>query len=64
MAPKFIEIEGKRLLWRDVVKMRREQLQAAARVEHPTLFDLREDSRPASERTAAGRFQERRYSHF
>jgi hypothetical protein len=58
MAPKFIEIEGKRLLWRDVLKLRREQVQAAAKAAQLALFELREDSRPASERTAAGRFQE------
>ena len=29
-APKFIDIDGKRHLWRDIVKLRQEQLRAAA----------------------------------
>jgi hypothetical protein len=58
MAQKFIEIEGKRLLWRDVLKLRREQLRAAAAGAQPALFVLKDDCRPASERTAAGRYQE------
>src|SRR6266446_3791714 len=58
MAPKFFEFEGKRVLWRDLVKLRRAQLQAAAKAAQPALFELKEDCRPASERTASGRFQE------
>jgi hypothetical protein len=58
MAPKFIEIEGKRLLWRDVLKLRREQAQASARDQQPTLFEMKDDCRPESERTASGRFAE------
>jgi hypothetical protein len=58
MKPKFIEIEGKRLLWRDVLKLRREQVEAAARNQQPALFELKEDSRPASHRTASGRLAE------
>jgi len=58
MAPKFIEIEGKRLLWRDVLRLRREQVQAAAQAQQPALFKLKKDCRPASGRTAAGRFLE------
>ena len=29
-APKFIDIDGKRYLWRDIVKLRQEQCRAAA----------------------------------
>jgi len=57
-APRFIEIDGKRYLWRDLVNLRREQRAAARRGEQPALFELREDCRPASERTAAGRYRE------
>ena len=46
-APKFIDIDGKRLSWRDLVQRRREQV-AAAKVEQPALFELKEDRRPAS----------------
>ena len=56
--PRFIEIDGKRYLWRDLVKLRREQREAARRVEQPPLFELRDDCRPATERTAAGRYRE------
>jgi hypothetical protein len=54
---KTVEIGGTRYLWRDVLKLRKEQ-QKAARQPQPTLFPLVEDSRPASEKTAAGRHEE------
>ena len=57
-APKFIEIDGKRYLWRDVVKLRQEQRLAAAKAEQPPLFELRNDFRPATQRTTAGRYNE------
>lgn len=55
-APRFIEIDGKRHLWRDLVQLRRAQLAVAARPEQPALFELRDDCRPATERRAAGRY--------
>jgi hypothetical protein len=57
-APKFIDIDGKRFVWRELLQRRREQLAAAARVEQPALFELKEDCRPIPERTAAGRYGE------
>lgn len=57
-APPFIDIDGKRYLWRELVKLRREQREAARRAEQPPLFELREDSRPPAERTASGRYRE------
>jgi hypothetical protein len=57
-APKFIDIDGKRFVWRELLQRRRGQLAAAARVEQPALFELKEDRRPASQRTAAGRYSE------
>jgi hypothetical protein len=57
-APKFIEIDGKRFVWRELVQRRREQVAAAVRVEQPALFELKEDCRPFPERTAAGRYAE------
>jgi hypothetical protein len=38
-APKFIDIDGKRFVWRELLQRRREQLAAAARVEQPALFE-------------------------
>ena len=56
--PRFIEIDGKRHLWRDVLELRREQKQACANAVQPALFELREDRRPPADRTAAGRYLE------
>jgi len=56
--PKFIEIDGKRHLWRELLQRRREQIEACAEPGQPALFELREDHRPASDRTAAGRYRE------
>ena len=55
--PKSIEVNGRRVLWRDLLKMRREQ-RKAAHTAQPVLFELREDRRPAKERTAANRYRE------
>jgi hypothetical protein len=41
-VPKFIDIDGKRFAWRDLLQRRREQLVAAAKVEQPVLFELKE----------------------
>ncbi len=51
-----IIIDGKRYLWRDILKARREQKLAEAKAKQPTLFRLIEDARPTSQRTAAGRY--------
>jgi hypothetical protein len=57
MAAIFIVIDGKRYLWKDILKLRREQ-RKLARQRQLTLFELRDDSRPASQRTAEGRLTE------
>jgi hypothetical protein len=54
--PRFIEIDGRRYLWRDLMALRRAQ--ATPPVQQPTLFPLREDCRPAGERNAAERYTE------
>ena len=56
MLPRFIEIDGRRYLWRDLVALRRAQATPAA--EQPAMFTLREDHRPAGERNAAERYSE------
>jgi hypothetical protein len=56
--PTFIEIDGKRVLWREIVQRRQEQLKVAAKAVQPALFELKDDTRPACERTAARRFLE------
>jgi hypothetical protein len=55
---RFILVDGRHLLWADLVKERRRQKEARAKAKQPTLFELIEDSRPPAERTAAGRYQE------
>jgi hypothetical protein len=57
-APRFIDLDGKRYLWRDLVKLRQEQREAARQAQQPALFELREDCRPSADRTAAGRYLE------
>jgi hypothetical protein len=54
--PRFIEIDGRRYLWRDLVALRRAQATPAA--QQPALFPLHEDHRPAGERDAAERYRE------
>jgi hypothetical protein len=54
--PRFIEIDGRRYLWRDLVALRRAEATPAA--QQPALFALREDHRPAAERNAAERYSE------
>jgi hypothetical protein len=54
--PRFVDIDGRRYVWRDLVALR--QAQAQPRAEQPTLFELREDHRPPGERSAAERYCE------
>ena len=55
---KFIEIDARRYLWRDVLQLRRDQKKAHAKAQQPALFELKDDSRPTGERTTAGRYLE------
>ena len=55
--PKTIEINGARVPWRELLRLRREQ-RKAARTSQPALFELKDDARPASQKTAAGRYSE------
>ena len=57
MALAFIVIDGKRYAWRDLLKLRREQ-RKAARQTQLTLFELKDDRRPATQRTVDGRYTE------
>jgi hypothetical protein len=54
----FIEIAGKRYVWSDILQLRREQRQAYERARQLTLFELKDDCRPETERTATGRYLE------
>jgi hypothetical protein len=57
-SPRFIVVDGKRLLWRDILKLRRAQRKESAAAAQPDLFELVDDRRPPAERTAAGRYLE------
>ncbi len=54
---RYIEIDGKRYAWRDLLKLRREQ-RKASRQSQAALFELKDDERPKSQRTASSRFEE------
>ncbi len=54
--PRFVEIDGRRFLWCDLVAMR--QAQATPKATLPTLFEMRDDRRPVGERGAAERYLE------
>ena len=56
--PAFIEVDGKRHLWRDLIELRKSQVRQAAAPAQPLLFELREDHKPACEMSAVLRYRE------
>jgi hypothetical protein len=56
--PAFIEIDGKQHRWRDLIALRQNQLRAYAAAAQPALFELIDDCRPQSQKTASGRYAE------
>ncbi len=56
-ASRYVVIDGKRYLWRDLLRIRQEQRKVAKK-EQPTLFPRKEDIRAPSQQIAAGRYQE------
>jgi hypothetical protein len=55
---KYIEIDGKRYEWKRLRELRRQQVCEAQRIQQLTSFELKDDTRPASQRTAEGRLIE------
>ena len=53
-------IDGHAYSWRRICELRRQQLESIrrARMEQLALFDLKDDRRPAADRSAAGRYAE------
>jgi hypothetical protein len=53
-------VDGRAYSWRRLCELRRAQIEAQnrARLRQLALFELREDSRPVTERTAADRYQQ------
>jgi hypothetical protein len=58
--PDTLIVDGHAYSWQRLCELRRQQLEAckAAQARQLALFELKEDCRPAAERTAAGRFKE------
>jgi hypothetical protein len=58
--PDMLIIDGHAFSWQRLCELRRRQLEEwkAAQPSQPALFELKDDCRPAAERTAAGRYQE------
>lgn len=54
--PKTVVIEGKAHAWRDILRLRREQRRPQR--SQLALFELKDDSRPASQTSAEGRYIE------
>jgi hypothetical protein len=58
--PDTLMVDGHAVSWQRLCELRRQQLAAwkAAQPEQPALFELKDDCRPQTERTAAGRYRE------
>jgi hypothetical protein len=58
--PDTIIVDGHAFSWQRLIELRRQQLEAwkANQCRQLTLFELREDYRPVTERTVAGRYRQ------
>lgn len=58
--PDTLIVDGHAFSWKRLCELRKAQLEAwrAAQAVQPPLFELKDDARPKSERTAAGRYAE------
>jgi hypothetical protein len=54
---RYIVIGGVRYEWKEIRRLRREQIQATHK-RQLVLFEMKDDRRPASQKTADGRFSE------
>ena len=57
MGPRFVTINGQRVAWAEIVRLRKEQREKV-KAKQLTLFELRQDARPATERSAVQRYLE------
>jgi hypothetical protein len=55
---RYVLLDGRRYLWRDILKMRREQVRQERQARQPALFEMHDDARPMTQRSAAGRYFE------
>ena len=58
MKPRFIDIDGRRYLWADILELRRTQLAAWRKAQQPVLFEMHDDRRPEAESTGTRRYLE------
>jgi len=58
--PDILIVDGHAFSWQRLLELRRQQLEAwqAEQARQLTLFELRHDCRPETERTAVGRYRE------
>jgi hypothetical protein len=58
--PDTILVDGRAFSWRQLMELRRQQLEAwhAGQSRQLALFELKHDCRPSAERTAAGRYEQ------
>jgi len=58
--PDTLVVDGHAFSWQRLCELRRQQLEAwkAEQARQLALFELKTDRRPATERTAAGRYQQ------
>src|ERR1700693_4522653 len=54
-AMRYVLIDNKRYEWKEILRLRRQQIEAERHAQQPTLFELRDDRRPASQHTVRGR---------
>ncbi|MHB8885985.1 MAG: hypothetical protein ACYC5H_13090 [Methylovirgula sp.] len=54
---RYIVIGGVRYEWKEILRLRREQIRAT-RKQQLALFEMKDDRRPPSQKTADGRFTE------
>ena len=58
LAMRYVLLDGKRYLWRDILKIRREQVKQERQTRQPISFVMHNDARPVSQRSADGRYSE------
>jgi hypothetical protein len=48
---RYVWIDNKPYEWKEILRLRRQQIEAERRAQQPRLFELRDDLRPASQQT-------------
>jgi hypothetical protein len=55
---RYVTLDNKRYAMREIHRLYKQQRDEERRARQLTLFDLREDARPVSQRTGDGRYRE------